>query len=132
MKAIVCLKYGLPDGIRVEDIEKPFPTENQILVKVMAASVNPIDLQIKGGFFRVFNGLLKPKDSRLGRDIAGRVESVGSRITRFLPGDEVFGVGLGGFAEYALTREQNLALKPANCTFEEAATVPVAGITALQ
>jgi NADPH:quinone reductase-like Zn-dependent oxidoreductase len=136
MKAIVIKKYGHPlDVLQLRDVEKPTPEDNRVLVKVYAASVNPVDLApIKGAFLArlLGTGFLKPKRSITGTDIAGRVEAVGKNVKQFKPGDEVFGGALGGFAEYASAREDLLALKPANVTFEEAAAVPVAAITALQ
>lgn len=133
MKAIVGTKYGLADGIQLQELDKPAPNkEHQVLVKVHAASLNYLDLQIRGGLARIWSGFRKPKDPRLGADLAGQVEAVGSSVTEFKPGDEVFGVCKGSFAEYALARDSRLALKPANLTFEQAAAVPVAGITALQ
>jgi NADPH:quinone reductase-like Zn-dependent oxidoreductase len=133
MKAIVCIKYGPPpEVLQLTEVAKPAPRDDEILVKVYAASINTLDLQIKGGLTRLWGGLRKPRDPRLGVDMAGRVEAVGSSVTQFKPGDEVFGACDGAFAEYATARENNLALKPANTSFEEAAAVPVAGITALQ
>ena len=134
MKAIVCHNYGSPDVLRYEDIEKPTAADNEVLIKVRAASVNPLD-----GFplliarvSRRMAGLLKPKVTRLGADVAGQVEAVGRNVTQFKPGDEVFGVCPGACAEYACALEDKLALKPANLSFEDAAAVPVAAITALQ
>ncbi len=136
MKAIVCTKYGPPsDVLQLKEVEKPTPTANQVLVKVLVASVNKKDLApVKGAVVArlLGTGLLKPKRKILGDDIAGRVEAVGKNVTQFQPGDEVFGVTSGGFAEYACAREDLLAMKPTNVTFEEAAAVPVAAITALQ
>lgn len=132
MIAIICTKYGLPDGPQLREVKKPTPQEDEVLIKVHAASANTLDLQIKGGLARIWGGLRKPRDPRLGRDVAGRVEAVGSRITQFKPGDEVFGGCAGSFAEYATAHEKGLALKPANRTFEEAAAAPVAALTALQ
>lgn len=136
MKAILFPKYGSPDVLQLTDVEKPAPNENQVLVKVYAASANPLDWhRMRGEPFlaRIGEGFLKPKDPKLGADIAGRVEEVGSNVTQFQPGDEVFGaIGAGGFAEYVCAREDRVALKPANLTFEQAATAPVAAYTALQ
>ena len=108
--------------------------DHELLVKVHAASVNTLDLAISGPLLAriITGGLLKPKDQRLGVDLAGRVEAVGSNVTQFQPGDEVFGRGLGAFAEYACVREDAVVLKPANSSFEEAAAAPVAALTALQ
>ena len=133
MKAIVYCDYGLAN-LKLEDIEKPVPNDNQVLVKVRAASVNPYDWHFIEGtpkIMRLGVGLRKPKDTRLGGDVAGQIEAVGKNVTQFKPGDEVFGLCNGAFAEYCLGRSK-LALKPANMTFEQAASVPVAAITALQ
>jgi NADPH:quinone reductase-like Zn-dependent oxidoreductase len=135
MKAIVYPKYGPPDVLQLKEVEKPVPKDGELLVKIQAASVNTLDLAMRGPFLAriITGGLLKPKDPRLGVDIAGRVEAVGTNITQFQPGDEVFGVvAAGGFAEYACATENQVALKPANLSFEEAASVPVAALTALQ
>ena len=136
MKAIVFTEYGAPDVLKLKEIEKPTPKENQVLVKVHAASVNAGDyrmMRAKPIVIRpMIGGLLKPKDTRFGSDVAGRVEAVGEAVEQFRSGDEVFGCARGAFAEYALARETYLALKPANRTFEEAAAVPVAALTALQ
>jgi len=136
MKAIVYTRYGPPDVLQIAEVEKPIPNENQLLIKVHAASVNAGDYRVRGGkpflLRLVIGGLLKPKDSRLGSDVAGRVEAVGENVKQFRPGDEVFGCAHGAFAEYVLAKEANLALKPANRSFEEAAALPVAALTALQ
>jgi NADPH:quinone reductase-like Zn-dependent oxidoreductase len=136
MKAIVIKKYGNPlDVLQLKEVEKPALEDDRVLVKVHAASVNPADLApIKGALLArlLGTGLLKPKRTMIGTDIAGRVEAVGKDVKRFRMGDEVFGYASGGFAEYACAREDLLALKPASITFEQAAAVPVAGITALQ
>jgi NADPH:quinone reductase-like Zn-dependent oxidoreductase len=136
MKAIVRIRYGSPDVLRLEEVEKPAPTDNQVLVKVRAACINKADLYFLRGPFVVRlmgAGLLKPKNKTLGTDIAGRVEAVGRNVKQFQPGDEVFGwCGQRAFAEYACAREDALVLKPTNVTFEEAAAVPVAATTALQ
>jgi len=137
MKAIVYTKYGPPDVLQFKEVEKPSPKDGKILVRIHAASVNALDrhlLRSKPSLLRIItrSGLLKPKDPRLGVDIAGRVEAVGNNVTQFQPGDEVFGVAWGGFAEYACAAESKLALKPANLSFEAAAAVPVAALTALQ
>jgi NADPH:quinone reductase-like Zn-dependent oxidoreductase len=132
MKAILCTQYGPPEALQLHEVEKPVPKDDEVLVKIFAASANPLDLQMRGGLARLWSGLSKPKDPRLGRDIAGRVEAAGKNVTQFQPGDEVFGVCAGGYAEYAATREHHIALKPVNCSFEEAAAAPVAAITALQ
>jgi len=134
MKAILNCEYGGPEILKVEDIEKPVPNDNQLLVRVRAASVNPLDLTIRGALLlRPLFGLRKPKDTRLGVDYAGIVEAVGKNVTNFKPGDEVFGGKTGAFAEYiCVLADRAVVLKPANMTFEQAAAVPVAAITALQ
>jgi NADPH:quinone reductase-like Zn-dependent oxidoreductase len=136
MKAIVYKEYGPPDVLQLKEVEKPAPKEDEVLVKVHAASINYSDWHILRGdlLLRIMgNGLLKPKHKILGDDIAGRVEAVGVNVKQFQPGDEVFGISnFGAFAEYVSVHENALALKPASMTFEEAAAVPVAGITALQ
>jgi NADPH:quinone reductase-like Zn-dependent oxidoreductase len=118
----------------LEDVEKPVPNDNQLLVRVRAASVNPLDLTIRGPLLiRPMLGLRKPKDTRLGVDYAGTVEAVGKNVTNFKPGDEVFGGRNGALAEYVcVLADRAVVLKPSNMTFEQAATVPVAAITALQ
>lgn len=135
MKAILFKQYGSPDVLRLEEVEKPTPKENQVVVKVMAAAANPLDwhrMRADPFLVRLGDGLIRPKDNRLGADFAGIVEAVGSSVTEFQPGDEVFGEATGGFAEYVCARESLLVPKPANLTFEEAAAVPVVGFTALQ
>ena len=136
MKAITYHNYGSPDVLQMEEVEKPTPKDNEVLVKVHAASVNAADWHaLSADIFLVRlmgGGLRKPKDPRLGIDIAGRVETVGSSVTQFQPGDEVFGGGEGSIAEYATARESSLALKPAAMPFETAAAIPVAALTALQ
>jgi NADPH:quinone reductase-like Zn-dependent oxidoreductase len=139
MKAIVYTQYGTPDVLQLREVTKPEPKENQVLVRVQAASVNALDYRrfekpsTLGRFMQ--ERLLKTNNKVLGADIAGVVEAVGASVTQFQPSDEVFGVSAGssgGFAEYACAAENNLALKPANLSFEAAAAVPVAAITALQ
>lgn len=134
MKAIVCTKYGTPDVLQCKEVEKPVPADGEVLVKIHAASVNTLDLAIRGPVLArlISGGLLKPKDPRLGADIAGRVEAVGNNVTQFQPGDDVFGAWTGSFAGYVSVPEDKLALKPANLSFEAAAAVPVAALTALQ
>ena len=134
MKAITHCDYGGPDVLNVEEVEKPVPNDNQLLVKVRAAAVNPLDLTIRGALLlRPLSGLRKPKDTRLGVDYAGTVETVGKNVTNFKPGDEVFGGKTGAFAEYiCVLADRAVVLKPANMTFEQAGSVPVAAITALQ
>src|ERR1700730_6204099 len=136
MKAIVYCDYGLTN-LKLEDIEKPTPNDDQILVRVRAASVNPYDWHFIEGTPKIMRllgvGLRKPKDTRLGVDFAGTVEAVGKSVTQFKPGDDVFGGRGGAFAEYVCRRAEGaVALKPANITFEQAASVPIAAITALQ
>jgi NADPH:quinone reductase-like Zn-dependent oxidoreductase len=134
MKAILHCEYGGPEVLKVEEVEKPVPNDNQLLVKVRAASVNPLDLTIRGPLLlRPLFGLRKPKDTRLGVDYAGTVEAVGKNVTQLKPGDEVFGGRDGALAEYVcVLADRAVVLKPANMTFEQAASVPVAAITALQ
>src|ERR1700686_460301 len=134
IKAIVHCEYGSPDILKLEDVEKPVPNDNQLLVRVRAASVNPLDLTIRGPWLiRPLLGLRKPKDPRLGVDYAGTVEAVGKNVTNFKPGDEVFGGRDGALAEYVcVLADRAVVLKPSNMTFEQAASVPVAAITALQ
>src|SRR5438477_8098 len=136
MKAIVYCDYGL-SNLKLEEIEKPTPNDDQVLVRVRAASVNPYDWHFVEGTPKIMRamgvGLRKPKDTRLGVDFAGTVEAVGKNVTQFKPGDEVFGGRGGAFAEYVTPRANRaVALKPANVTFEQAASVNIAGITALQ
>ena len=136
MKAVVYCNYGVPN-LKFQEIEKPTPADDQLLIKVRAASVNPLDWHFIEGtpyFMRAMGvGLRKPKDTRLGVDFAGTVEAVGKNVTKFKPGDEVFGGRTGAFAEYVCVREARaVASKPANVTFEQAASVPIAGVTALQ
>ncbi|NEQ47338.1 MAG: NAD(P)-dependent alcohol dehydrogenase [Leptolyngbya sp. SIOISBB] len=135
MKKIVYTKYGSPDVIELIETEKPLLRDTQVLVKVHAASVNILDWYHLTGppVIRLTNGTLsKPKETSLGLDVAGRVEAVGDRVTQFQPGDEVFGIAKGSFAEYACADEHELVLKPANVSFEAAAATPVAALTALQ
>lgn len=136
MKAIVNPRYGSPDVLQLVDVPKPDPAENLVLVRVRAASVNPADWHMMRGepyVMRVSgNGLTKPKLHGIGHDFAGTVETVGSKVTRFRPGDEVFGASVKTFAEYVRVSEQGLARKPGNLSFEEAAACGVAGLTALQ
>jgi NADPH:quinone reductase-like Zn-dependent oxidoreductase len=136
MKAVVYCDYGSPEVLELEAVEKPVPTDSQILVRVRAASVNPLDWHYMRGtpyIGRLGMGLRKPTITRLGVDFAGTVESVGRSVTQFKPGDEVFGGRTGALAEYVTVRENgSVVLKPANVTFEQAAAVGVAAITALQ
>jgi NADPH:quinone reductase-like Zn-dependent oxidoreductase len=134
LKAILGETYGPPEKVlQLRDIDMPTPGEGEVLVRVHAASVNISDYYGVTGLGRLLGGgIRRPKDPKCGGDVAGTVESVGANVTRFRPGDEVFGTGLGSFAEYTVAKENRLALKPANVSFEEAAAVPVAGLTALQ
>ena len=134
MKAITHCEYGGPKVLKIEEIEKPVPNDSQVLVKVRTASVNPLDLTIRGPVvIRPLLGLRKPKDTRLGVDYSGTVEAVGKNVTNFKAGDEVFGGRNGALAEYVcVLADRAVVLKPANMTFEQAASVPVAAITALQ
>ena len=136
MKAIVYYNYGPPDVLQLEEIEKPVPNDNQVLVKVRAVSVNPYDWHFMEGIPYIARllafGPLKPKSPRLGVDFSGTVEAVGKNVTQFKPGDEVFGGKVGAFAEYVVIAEKFLAMKPANITFEQAGSVQIAGLTALQ
>src|SRR5437588_405046 len=134
MKAIVYRNYGSPDVLRLEEIEKPSAGDDEVLIKVRAAAVNPVDLLFRGTSYmvRIMTGLRKPKDTRLGVDVAGQVEAVGRNVTQFKLGDAVFGTCKGAFAEYVCTSESALVVKPDNVTFEQAASVPIAAITALQ
>ncbi|MDP6665051.1 MAG: NAD(P)-dependent alcohol dehydrogenase, partial [SAR202 cluster bacterium] len=143
MKAIVYCKYGSPDVLKLEEVEKPTPADDEVLIKIHAASVNSWDWDLLRGkplLARVTaGGLRRPKNHILGGDIAGQVEAVGSNAKRFQPGDEVFGemslrfisVGWGGFAEYVCARETSMMVKPPGMTFEEAASVPQVGALAL-
>lgn len=135
MKAIVYSNYGSPDVLKYEEIEKPTPGDDEVLIKVCATSVNPADWHFMRGtpyMIRLMLGLRKPKNRRLGIDVAGVVEAVGRNAIRFKPGDEVFGNCIGAFAEYVCTSESKLVTKPRSITFEQAATVNVAALTALQ
>ena len=136
MKAVIYTKYGPPDVLQIEEIEKPTPNENQVLVKVHASSVNAGDYRVMRArpflLRLMIGGLLKPKNTCLGSDVAGAVEAVGENVKQFQPGDETFGCRSGAFAEYVTAREGLLTLKPSNISFEQAAAVPVAALTALQ
>jgi NADPH:quinone reductase-like Zn-dependent oxidoreductase len=137
MKAVVYTEYGPPDVLQIKEIEKPAPKDNEVLVKVRAASVNPFDWHMIRGspyLMRVMMaGARKPKEPRVGVDCAGTVEIVGQEVTQFKPGDDVFGGKSGAFAEYlCVPADGGVALKPANVTFQQAAGVQVAGCTALQ
>jgi NADPH:quinone reductase-like Zn-dependent oxidoreductase len=134
MKAIRFCEYGSPDVLKFEDVEKPVPNDDQVLIKVRAASLNFIDPGVMRGPWplRLMSGLRKPEKTGLGNDLAGTVEAVGKNVTLFKPGDEVFGVGRPTLAEYTCARERGLVIKPANVTFEQAGAVAWAGFTALQ
>jgi NADPH:quinone reductase-like Zn-dependent oxidoreductase len=139
MKAMVYTTYGSPDVLQLTQVANPMLKEDEVLIRIHAASANAADWHLLRGdpfLFRFMSGLLKPKNTILGADIAGRVESVGRNVTQFLPGDAVFGdlsgCGLGGFAEYVSVPEHAVITKPASMTFEEAAAVPMAAVTALQ
>lgn len=135
MKAIVYQKYGSPDVLSLAEVEKPVPTEDEVLIKVRSASLNPLDWHFMRGtpyVVRLMTGFGKPKTQRLGADVSGLVEAVGENVTKFKPGDEVFGSCRGAFAEYACSSQLSLATKPTNLTFEQSAAVPVAAVTALQ
>jgi NADPH:quinone reductase-like Zn-dependent oxidoreductase len=141
MKAIVCTKYGSPDVLQLQEVAKPAPQDDEVLIRIYAASINARDwrfLRTKPFFIRLMpGGLLRPKNPILGVDAAGRVEAIGSNVKQFKPGDEVFGylptaTGRGTFAEYVCAKENLITLKPANLTFEQAAAVPLAAMTALQ
>lgn len=139
MKAVVYRKYGPPDVLEFTEVERPVPKDDEVLVEVRAAALNAFDWHLLRGrpfVARLSGGLFKPRNPVLGEDIAGRIAAVGAKVVRFKTGDEVFGdlasCGSGGFAEYARARENVLALKPAGLTFEQAAAVPMAALTALQ
>ena len=135
MRAIIYTQYGSPDVLRLTEVARPVPKDDEVLLRICAASVNPLDWHFMRGepyVLRVAAGLRTPKKTHLGADVAGVVDAVGKNVTRFQPGDEVFGVCRGAFAEYACAPERGLVPKPANVTFEQAAAVPVAALTALQ
>ena len=136
MRAVVKRCYGVPQSVRLEAIPKPTPGPGQLLIKVRATSVNPAEWYGASGqplMIRLFNGIGAPEDTRLGFDVAGTVEAVGPEVTLFKPGDEVFGGAHGAYSEYVLAREKGaIVAKPGNLSFEEAAAIPIAAITALQ
>jgi NADPH:quinone reductase-like Zn-dependent oxidoreductase len=141
MKAIICPKYGSPDGLQLQEVEKPTSQPNEVLIQIHAASINSRDLRMlraKPIFMRLMpGGLFGPKNKILGADFAGRVEVIGRNVSLLKPGDEVFGylpsaTGRGTFAEYVCADEKTISLKPANLSFEQAAAVPLAAMTALQ
>jgi len=141
MKAIVCTKYGSPDVLQLQEVAKPTPKEDEVLIKIHAASINSRDWRMMRAnpfFIRLVSGsVLRPKNKILGGDVAGQVEAIGSNVRQFKSGDEVFGylpsaTGRGTLAEYVCANENTIALKPVNLTFEQAASVPLAAMTALQ
>ena len=133
MKAIVQTRYGSPDGLELREIDQPAAGDAHVLVGVRAASVNFADLHLLKRLPHLIGLLLRQPRTRVrGLDLAGRVEAMGKNVTQWKPGDEVFGVGIGSFAEFAVSTASRLAPKPRNLTFEQAAAIPVAGITALQ
>jgi NADPH:quinone reductase-like Zn-dependent oxidoreductase len=141
MKAIVCTKYGSPDVLQIQELARPAPKDDEVLIKIHAASINSRDWRMMRAnpfFIRLMpGGFLHPKNKILGADVAGQVEAVGRYVKQFKPGDEVFGylpsaTGRGTFAEYVCANENAITLKPANLSFEQAAAVPVAALTALQ
>jgi NADPH:quinone reductase-like Zn-dependent oxidoreductase len=135
MKAAVYTRYGPPEVVQIADVEKPVPEDNEVLIKVRAASLNPLDWHFMRGTpyaVRIIAGLRKPKFPGLGVDVAGQVQALGAKVSQFKLGDEVFGSCKGAFAEYVCASESVLVMKPANVTFEQAASVPVAAYTALQ
>src|SRR5512136_1496163 len=141
MKAIVCPKYGSPDVLQLQEVAKPAPKDDEVLIRIHAASINSRDWRLMRAtpfFIRLVpGGFLQPKNKILGADVAGRVEAIGRNVGQFKPGDEVFGylpstTGRGTFAEYVCASENAITLKPANLTFEQAAAVPMAAMTALQ
>jgi NADPH:quinone reductase-like Zn-dependent oxidoreductase len=135
MQAIIYRRYGPPDVLEYKELDRPVPAPGEVLIQVRAASVNPYDWHFLRGtpsFIRLFTGLRRPKSPYLGADVAGVVVAVGPGVTSFKPGDAVFGVCKGAFAEFACGKETELAPKPERLSFEQAASVPIAGITALQ
>jgi NADPH:quinone reductase-like Zn-dependent oxidoreductase len=135
VKAIVYHDYGPPDVLQCEEVEKPVAGDDEVLIRIRAASLNPRDVYFMRGVpyaIRIMTGLKQPEKTSLGADLAGQVEAVGRNVKQFQPGDEVFGAALGAFSEYICAKPADLAIKPANLTFEQAAAVPTAGLTALQ
>jgi len=135
MKAAIYTRYGPPDVIQIAEVAKPVPRDNEVLIKVRAASVNPLDWHFMRGepyLVRIMAGLRKPRSPRLGADVAGQVEAVGRNVTQFKPGDEVFGTCRGALAQYVCAPESRLVIKPNSISFEQAASVPVAALTALR
>jgi len=135
MRAAIYNRYGPPDVVHITDVEEPAPKEHEALIKVRAASTNPLDWHFMRGtpyFVRLMTGLRNPRVTRLGVDVAGQVQAVGRNVTEFRSGDEVFGTCRGALADYACASESALVMKPENVTFEQAASVPLAAFTALQ
>ena len=135
MKAAIYTSYGGPDVLQIADVEKPIPKDDEVLIRVRAASINPLDWRLMKGeprVIRLMAKLLKMGGGRPGVDLAGEVEAIGKKVTQFKPGDKVFGGGRGAFAEYACSTEKSLVKKPDSVTFEQAASIQVAGLTALQ
>lgn len=139
VKAIIYTQYGSPDVLQFKDLEKPFPKDHEVLVKIHAASANALDwhfMRASPFLARLENGLFSPKNIKLGSDLAGTVEAIGSRVTQLQPGDKVigntFGHGLGAFAEYVCVSEDLLVMKPPHIPFEVASALPTAALTALQ
>src|SRR5438105_3169830 len=135
MKAAIYRRYGPPEVVQIAEVEKPVPKDDEVLIKVRAASVNPLDWRLMKGeprVIRLMAKLLKMSGGRPGVDVAGEVEAVGSKVTQFKPGDAVFGGCRGAFAEYGCAGESKIVMKPDNVTFEQAASVQVVGLTALQ
>jgi NADPH:quinone reductase-like Zn-dependent oxidoreductase len=134
MKAVVCERYGAPNVLEIKQVEKPVPLDDEVFVKIYAASVNPADYYSMNGMARLMgNGIRKPKNPVMGTDFAGRIEATGGKVTQFHVGEEVFGgCKTGSYTEYGCAREMRIALKPKNMSLEEAAGIPIAGLTALQ
>lgn len=135
MKAIIYRNYGPPDVLRLEEAQKPVPADDQVLIQVRAASANPYDWHFMRGaprVIRVLTGIGRPRFQGLGADMAGEVMAAGRKVTQFKPGDMVYGMGRGAFAEFACVSESHLAIKPQDMTFAQAASIPIAGLTALQ
>jgi len=135
MKAALFKRYGSPDVIEITEVPKPVPKDDEVLIRVHAAGLNPLDWRILKGepaMMRMMFGWPQPKDPRIGRDVSGVVEAVGAKVTRFQPGEEVFGACRGAAAEYASAVESKVVPKSKNITFEQAASLPIAGLTSLQ